>query len=862
MCLPTEVAIGSGECKSTCPTDKAIYKQTCISTCPPHTRRLDTDLARYCIIDNEFNCLRRSCGDNFPFCYQANCVKACPEYTVTYNDTCILKCPTEAPYVTADQCTGLCLTGRKVCSLQCPEAHPFVFRSESFNFCLKTCPDFTEESYTQLTCSTKCPQSTPYLFNKTCQNICPDTHMLVLSKVSKYNIIPMCMHSCSDETVVDGNVCVEFCPSGKHLFNRTCVENCPKSHPHLYPRNQYIINHDTKHFGRAAFICVESCFNLEVDIPWIQRLYGWGNYATRLYKNVCMDECPATTKFDYNGICVKICPSNESFLQPTSGPTIKCVKKCSYIHYNKTCMNYCPSYAPYKMNKTCYKACPDGYPFLQRNTMDYTCVDICKTFYYDNKCVSECPKEAKYQHNITCVSKCDGDLPFSDSSVSKDRNWPYKKHFKNICVESCPNLETLDKDCVDSCPKEEKYILNSTCVPICYGNLPYALKQTTSEKKYPYKEHIQYICKQSCPLNTLIHNETNCVENCPTDANFIFDSICVNECPITNPINYTKNIEGHGIYQCVESCPKKTFFYNETCFDKCPENLKTHIHTCTEKCPNSHPYTHIQLIQKELPMIGSINKCLKACPVETVINEYFCDKLCPTDKSYLEQNRCVNVCRNANAVIEITNQGKKCYDRCPNHLFLMDGSCVGKCPDNRLIVGSSCKDIEKCPYHTYLEHSEIGKRCTNKCSVKFYLNGLDCELDCPPQKVIAGINCLDQCPSSSPLRHKDFSPKLRIHCYGTCPSDYVANGTECIESSQCQVENHFTYRNRCYEKCPLLTIEYGYKSCVSMNIYITFFIICILCIIIPLTLIYIATCFTGLSSRKREDPDTFDQVRF
>ncbi|CAG2193493.1 unnamed protein product [Mytilus edulis] len=160
----------------------------------------------------------------------------------------------------------------------------------------------------------------------------------------------------------------------------------------------------------------------------------------------------------------------------------------------------------------------------------------------------------------------------------------------------------------------------------------------------------------------------------------------------------------------------------------------------------------------------------------------------------------------------------------------MDGNCVGKCPDNRLIVGSSCKDIEKCPYHTYLEHSEIGKRCTNKCSVKFYLNGLDCIKECPPQKVIAGINCLDQCPSSSPLSHKDFSSKPRIHCYGTCPSDYVANGTECIESSQCQAENHFTYRKRCYEKCPLLTIEYGH-----LLYWIVF--------------------------KKREDPVTFDQVQ-
>ncbi|XP_052101606.1 proprotein convertase subtilisin/kexin type 5-like [Mytilus californianus] len=860
MCLPTEVNTGRDDCKSTCPSDKAIYKQTCISTCPPHTRRLETDLARYCLIDNEFNCLGRLCGGDFPYCYQANCVKTCPEYTVTYNDTCMLRCPADAPYVTVDQCTGICLTGRKVCSLKCPETHPFVFHSESFNFCLQTCPDFTAASYAQSTCSTKCPRSAPYLFNKTCHNICPDTHMLVLTKISKYNIIPTCTQSCSDETVVDGNVCVEFCPSGKHLFNKTCVGKCPKSHPNLYPRNQYIINLDTKHYGRAAFICVESCINVEADIPWLQRLYSWATPAIRLYKNVCVGECPATSKFDYNGICVKNCPSNESFLQPTSGTTIKCVNYCSEVYYNRTCMDYCPSEAQYRMNKTCYKTCPNDFPFLQRNAWDYSCVDSCKTFYYNKKCVSECPKEAKYQHNITCVSKCDGDLPFSYSSVTKDETWPYKKHYNNSCVKSCPNLETLDKDCVDSCPKDEKYILNSTCVSICYGNLPYAYKQTTSEKRYPYKEHIKYICMQSCPLDTFLYNDTNCVANCPKDANFIFESSCVNECPLSNPFNYTKNGKGFGIYQCVESCPNKTFFYKETCFDNCPENLKTHIHTCTESCPISHPYTYIQLIQKE-PIVGSINKCLKRCPDGTVINDHFCDKLCPANIPYLENNRCVNVCPNSNALVEITNQGKKCHDKCPHHLFIMDDNCVEKCPDNRLIVGSSCKDIGKCPYHTYLEHSEIGKRCTNKCSAKFYLDGLDCIKECPPQKVIAGISCLDECPPAFPLSHKDFSSKPRIHCYGTCPSDYVANGTECIESSTCQVENHFTYRNRCYEKCPHLTIEYGYKSCASMNIFITFLVVCILCIIIPLTLIYVATCFTGWSSRTREYTATFNREK-
>ncbi|XP_076095512.1 uncharacterized protein LOC143066447 [Mytilus galloprovincialis] len=357
---------------------------------------------------------------------------------------------------------------------------------------------------------------------------------------------------------------------------------------------------------------------------------------------------------------------------------------------------------------------------------------------------------------------------------------------------------------------------------------------------------------QSCPGDTFIYNNTKCVTSCPTEANFIFNTSCVYECPGTHPINYTKNGKGYGIYQCVESCPNNSYIYNETCYDKCPGKLKTHLFTCIEKCPTSYPYGNIQPLDKELLQKANIIKCLKMCPNGTVINEYFCDKQCPTDMPYLEKNQCVKVCHNPSAVYEITNQGKKCYDTCPNHLLLMDDICVEKCPTNRLIIESSCKNTKKCPYHIYQEQLEIGKRCTNKCSSTFYLDGSDCIKECPQQKVIAGMNCLDECPLSFPLSHKDFSSKPRVHCYGICPSGYVANGTECIESSKCHDKNHFTYNNRCYDKCPDLTIEYGNKSCMSMNIFITFLVVCILFIVILLTFVYIATCFNGWSSRRKK----------
>lgn len=431
MCLPTELEIGTNNCKSTCPSDKAIYEQTCISTCPTYTRRLETDLARYCVVDNEFSCLGRLCSGDFPFCYHSNCVKACPEYTVTYNDTCILTCPEEAPFVTTEQCKGICLTGKKVCSPKCPETQSFVFNSKSFKYCLQKCPDFTAISFDQLTCSTKCPHSAPYLFNNTCHNICPDTHMMVFTKISKFNIIPMCTQSCPIQTVIDGNVCVKFCPSGKHLFNKTCVKECPKSHPILYPRNKNFINRDFGDSGRAVFMCAKSC-HIERSYSLTDKPFRGGydvGPAARLYKNTCMVQCPSRAKFDFNGTCAESCPSNNSFSLPVSGTTMKCVSKCPSIHFQKTCRDHCPYEAPYQLHNTCHKACPNEYPFQQKNRYDSSCVKSCKHLYFGKKCFSNCPNEAKYQHNNTCVSQCDGTHPFTNSYVTEDTYWPYKKTY-------------------------------------------------------------------------------------------------------------------------------------------------------------------------------------------------------------------------------------------------------------------------------------------------------------------------------------------------------------------------------------------------------------------------------------------------
>ncbi|XP_048771444.2 proprotein convertase subtilisin/kexin type 5-like isoform X2 [Ostrea edulis] len=486
-----------------------------------------------------------------------------------------------------------------------------------------------------------------------------------------------------------------------------------------------------------------------------------------------------------------------------------------------------------KNARSCYTGCPAPYNYSFLSGKHNVCCDECpqNTYTYNaTLCLSACPADKNFEFNNTCYNKC----PDSNEFIFQESS-----HFK--CMDNCisNSLLTLNKTCLKQCPQEAKFQDDGHCVQDCKDDRRKYKFRNFTVVSYNQKAY-HYYCLEACPAKTLELNFT-CVTQCSQDT-LELGKTCVQSCPSDRPLNYTTNA---GKHSCQHSCPYRTYTFERKCFDRCPHGFRTHLFTCTHECPTSHPYTDI-LTQR----------CLSTCENNFVItNNYVCDKKCPHDKQYIEKKRCVKSCRNRNSLLQIAKQGIFCHDQCPHHLLLMEnkGTCVEKCPSDKFIVGSTCRDIYKCPNHKYLEHTNVGKRCTNKCSSEFFLDGVHCVKECPPEKVIVNAMCAEECPSSHPLIYKDFTASTpRATCYVQCPDGKAANGSTCIEEDTCHSAKHFTYEHVCYEACPMLTGIREDYTCFSLTKYIGYTISFLIITLILIGILYALTCFTGKKSKEKK----------
>lgn len=146
----------------------------------------------------------------------------------------------------------------------------------------------------------------------------------------------------------------------------------------------------------------------------------------------------------------------------------------------------------------------------------------------------------------------------------------------------------------------------------------------------------------------------------------------------------------------------------------------------------------------------------------------------------------------------------------------------------------------------YLEHTDVGKRCTNQCSKGFYLDGTHCVKECPSEMVIYENICANECPYSHRLKYKTFaSTKPRVTCYRQCPVGYAANGTECIDEFTCHSVQNYTFEHVCYETCPPFSAVANDYTCVSLKDYLVAAIAILIFVGILTGLFYLLTCYTG-----------------
>jgi hypothetical protein len=205
-------------CVIQCPHDQFLIlgTNTCYAHCPTYYK---TNLER-----NE--CLF-NCSDNnlFTSVDGAHCISKCPADQVELCKTCLYDCP-----------TGY-FNHKNTCVLSCPED---TFISTDGKRCLSECPggQYTEKihkrCYNQcpnnyfingVECIICCPEGTFKSFeseNRQCLAKCPDGQFV-------HKTAGVCYSFCPVNLFINGNECVEKCPTGTVLdaIRRNCLSACP-----------------------------------------------------------------------------------------------------------------------------------------------------------------------------------------------------------------------------------------------------------------------------------------------------------------------------------------------------------------------------------------------------------------------------------------------------------------------------------------------------------------------------------------------------------------------------------------------------------------------------------------------------------
>nr|XP_022291069.1 proprotein convertase subtilisin/kexin type 5-like [Crassostrea virginica] len=844
---PADTIVDEDFCVNACPAGKKDFNNTCVKECPAsHSLLLPNSMSSFST-KATFTCVEFcNVSLNYKLEYDNHCVDSCPpESNYAFNDSCHKACPMSSKYNT------LSGTGYKICHDRCPKN---TYISNRTN------------------CRHSCPVEENFMYNSSCYQECPSDAMFSLLDKPYYALHFECYEKCPEDNLIFNKTkCVSSCPTeALYKINNTCVANCPKDAKYKY---SYFTNNNWYSSKIFHHDCIDKC-----------------PLSTLYYQDTCVEECPSASKYVHNDTCIDTCPVEYDF-KVSERNHYNCVEECPSITLllNETyCVSSCPTEALYKVNGTCVAICPQEFRYKYTNfttvainwqTKDiyhHYCLNACPlpTFYDQDACVKECPEERNFLFNRSCdvdcpssdnfrylaghYYKCYDECPSSsyiyNSSLCVgecpgDRNYesngtcyqtcPKFSEFVNRvgsyfkCQNECYPLLTFNKTCLKHCPTEAKFQDKGNCVTQCNDDKRlYTFRNYTEviEEKKIYDD----FCLEECPANTFYLNFNTCVSNCTPDT-LELDNICVNVCPKERPLNYTQN---NGRHLCVYRCPYQTFKFRNNCFDQCPSGLKSHQGSCTLECPKSHPYTHIVS-----------QKCLRSCENDFVITDNdICDKKCPNGKHYIEKKRCVKSCTNPAPLLQTTKQGLVCHDQCPHNLLLMENkdACVEKCPDNKLIVGSVCRELYKCPNHLYLEHTDVGKRCTNQCSKGFYLDGTHCVKECPSEMIIYENICANECPYSHRLKYKTFaSTKPRVTCYRQCPVGYAANGTECIDEFTCHSVQHYTFEHVCYETCPPFSAVANDYTCVSLKDYLVAAIAILIFVGLLTGLFYLLTCYTG-----------------
>jgi hypothetical protein len=303
-----------------------------------------------------------------------------------------------------------------------------------------------------------------------------------------------------------------------------------------------------------------------------------------------------------------------------------------------------------------------------------------------------------------------------------------------------------------------------------------------------------------------------------------------------------------GEVECLECETGFSLIANE-CFKdfSCPENSVKDLFSltcvkCFAGCSRCSGPEENQCFACEFEYFFYLNACLLTCPPGLYGNEGKCQE-CP--------QKC------------LTCSERQCFS-CKES-FLMNGTCVEKCPEDFLVINGECKscEVEKC-------QSCLQGFC-NTCKIGYFLNNLQCKpctfgckncesdkrcLECEESFQIVGSTCLScQSFTKNCSECKDFicskcqegfflSQNLCLPCEDgcqvceesrcvKCSSGFLMKNMSCVECSEkkctsctshcqkCQdslclsCENNFELLNGSCRPCPDNCSECFNLSCVK-----------------------------------------------
>lgn len=541
--------------------------------------------------------------------------------------------------------------------------------------------------------------------------------------------------------------CNTSCPVNQYIFQQACLQDCPP----------FTSKNDN---GFIKYCKYPAINELECPSEFCNPKYPF------CFKENCLSSCPEYT-VSHNGSCLMDCPKESPYLTAT----------CDGVCYTgaKFCSKTCPSSHPYIFSslklRHCLVECPD-YTVLDKRFCRLSC-PVDHPFLFGKTCLEKCPdthpmivfQTSPFNQIFTCRTEC----PKDNAS------------FRNVCVSICPKGTFLDNgvQCVDKCGDIRPFM---TTIP--------------SKRKSIYFQQ----CVSRCPLGkySINRNATfECVSKCPSNFS-LYNNSCVPKCPLTHPMKKKTNINILKTTICVKSCPKDMFTHEKECIFQCPTPLVHYMSKCLPEC------------QKPLPIILKVNRtCFAACPVGFVKYNNTCIDKCPKHVQFIENGTCVDHCASKNSLSIVTNIGKTCIysATCTNETMLIKGTttCTLVCPrKTHAIIKDVCtNNIGECHENYVLQDTNRGLHCQEKCSDAFYKNGKMCVTQCPVNKFIMDRNCSDACFGTRPLKYKENRKKGKTTCVSECPDGYLMHEKECLTSDWCMRNDlMYTFKNTCYSQCP------------------------------------------------------------